>query len=92
MRNGTYDCGLEGLEHLCVALDFFVAFSISGRDLNRNVSVSLRQSIIDLVRKLKNVVLNLGLGLEGGQVNLLDDGLEVTEPVLRLRVSFLLCH
>lgn len=81
MRNGTYDCGLEGLEHLCVALDFFVA-GRNGRDINCNVSVSLRQSIIDLVRKLKNVVLNLGLGLEGGQVDLLDDGLEVTEPVL----------
>lgn len=81
MRKGTYDCSLEALEHLCVALDFFVA-SRNGRDIDCHVTVRLRQRVVNLVRKLKDVVLDLGLGLEGGQVDFLDYGLEVAESVL----------
>ena len=89
-RNGieirwvTYDGVIEGFEHLGVALDLLVA-RCDGRNVNRNVSVRLRQRIVDLVGELQDVVLDItlgSLGLKGRQVDLLDDGLEVAEPVL----------
>ena len=88
---GTYDRGLEGLQHFWVALDFLVT-GCDGRDENCNVSVGLCQRVADLAIKLHNVMLNLGLSVESGQKHLLDHGLEIAEPVLRFLVAFLLYH
>ena len=64
--------------------------------INCNVSVRLSQRVVDLVRKLHNVVLDFALRVEGRQVDGLDDCLQVAEPILRLGVSGLvltcLCH
>ena len=87
----TYDCLLELLEHLWVALDFLVTGS-DGRHVNRNVSVGLRQRVVDLVRELENVVLDFALRFERGQEDVLDDRLKVAEPVLTLLVRLRLNH
>ena len=84
-RNGigiawvTYDGVIEGFEHLGVALDLLVT-RCDGRNVNRNVSVRLRQRIVDLVGELQDIVLDItlgSLGLKGRQIDLLDDSLEV---------------
>lgn len=88
---GTYDCGLERGKHLRVALDLLVSL-VDGRHVNRNVAVRLSQRVVDLVRELEDVVLDVRLGVERRQVHILDDRLQVAESVLRLLVSFLLRH
>ena len=87
----TYDCLLELFEHLWVALDFLIA-GIDGRHVNRNVSVGLRQRVVNLVRELENVVLDFALRFERGQEDVLDDRLQVAEPVLTLLVRLRLNH
>ena len=87
----TYHSLLELLEHLRVALDFLIT-GVDGRHVNRNVSVGLRQRIVDLVRELEDVVLDFALGHERGQEDILDDRLKVAEPVLALFVRFRLNH
>ena len=60
---------------------------------NGNVSVGLSQRIVDLVSKLEDLVLNVALGFERGQIGLFDDGLQVAEAVLRvIAFSVSLCH
>ena len=86
VESGTYDGILEGLEDLGVDGDLLVA-GRDGRDVNCNVPVGLRERIVDLMRKLEYVVLDVTFGLKRGQVHHLDDRLEVIEAVLRLFVS-----
>ncbi len=59
---GTYDCILVGLEHLRVALDLLIT-GFLGRYINRNVSIGLREGIVDLVGELQDVVLDFTLAL-----------------------------
>jgi len=77
-----FDSLLVFVDHNAVPLDFFV---VAGdvRHVNGNVSVRLLKGGINLVGKLGDIVLDLALGLECGQVHLLDNGLQVFEPVLR---------
>lgn len=56
------------------------------RHENGNVSVRLRQRIVDLVSEFQDIVLDFALGLEGRQEDLLDYCLEVSQPILRLSV------
>ena len=77
---------MQGFEHVGVSLDFFVT-GVDRRYVNCNVSVGLGQRVVDLIRKSQDIVLNFTLGIEGRQVDLLDNCLEVAEPVLRFSVS-----
>ena len=77
---------MQGFEHVRVSLDFFVT-GVDRRYVNCNVSVGLGQRVVDLIRKSQDIVLNFTLGIEGRQVDLLDNCLEVAEPVLRFSVS-----
>ena len=89
----TYDCVLELLEHGRIALQLILIHVLDVGYVDRNVSVRLSQRVVDLVRKLHDVVFDFALRVEGRQVDSLDDRLQVTEPILRLRVSGLrLCH
>ena len=72
--------------------DLFVAAFLLGHE-NGNVSIGLRQRIVDLVGEFKDVVLNFTLRrhIHSRKEHLLDDRLEVTEAVLRLGVAGLVC-
>ena len=87
----TYHSFLELFEQLGVALDLLIT-RVDWRHVNRNVSVGLRQRVVDLVGELEDVVLDLALRFERGQENVLDDRLQVAEPVLTLLVRLRLNH
>jgi len=72
-------------------LDLFVAGGL-GWDVNCNVSVGLRECVVNLVGKLEDVVFYLALRLEGRQEDLLDHSLEVSQPILRLSICVCLSH
>ena len=61
----TYNSALVLLEEVLVD-SHLVVVSRLRRHINCNVSVGLREGVVDLVRELEDVVLDFALRLQGG--------------------------